>query len=125
MSEPKEKPKLKNRTIDEMFKKIRESESPENQRNRNKKCKRGQTDSQEPDHERHHEFISSPTDVYERERRTVAFGADIYQIQTVRDITLYLTEIEYTSRNYKNPYTCMPVRKFRDIQDTSDLGQLF
>ncbi|VDH98525.1 Hypothetical predicted protein [Mytilus galloprovincialis] len=29
MSEPKEKPKLKNRTIDEMFKKIRESESPE------------------------------------------------------------------------------------------------
>ncbi|CAG2220286.1 unnamed protein product [Mytilus edulis] len=35
----------------------------------------------EPDHERHHEFISSPTDVYERERRTVAFGADIYQIQ--------------------------------------------
>ena len=31
MSEPKEKPKIKNRTIDEMFKKIRENESPESQ----------------------------------------------------------------------------------------------
>ncbi|CAC5386269.1 unnamed protein product [Mytilus coruscus] len=56
----------------------------------------------EPDHERHHEFISTPLIVYERERRTVAFGLDIFQIQAVHDITLYLNEnIAYNARDYK------------------------
>ncbi|XP_076087497.1 uncharacterized protein LOC143057926 [Mytilus galloprovincialis] len=87
-------------------------------------CKREMC--KELSHQRHHEFESKPFQVLDRERRFHCFGTDIFIDKTIESITTDIkNSLMYTYTDPKHPYTGFPTRKFKPVNDESELGKVF
>ncbi|CAC5416830.1 unnamed protein product [Mytilus coruscus] len=75
----------------------------------------------EVEHERHHEFVSAPQKVYNRERRTVAFGCEVVNQKIINALHKYL--IQNLVYNHKEPFR-FGGRRIINLRN-SNLQQIF